>query len=768
MNKKIISMALAICMVFGSAAALPQGTFVDTTTGITASADWQQYGDFKYDYLQDGTVEIKGYTGKSRTVRIPSKIGKKIVSSIGDYAFNENKNIDTIVVPDNVKHIKDSAFKACFVKKISISKTVTQISDSAFLSCPNLTEIKVAAANKTFASANGALLNKAKTELICCPGGIAKFTVPNGVKIIKKFAFWGCEKLKSINVSDSVTTLEGDAIYYCPALKTLNLGRNVTNLGSTVPENPAAYVANDCENLTNINVNKANKVFASVGGVVYDKSKKTLLNCPKNKSKVTISARATKIAYGAFSGNHALTSVYIPNNVKELSSYCFSSCSALKTVIFTNGIKNIPVEAFRECTSLTSVSIPKGVVTIDSEAFFSCSSLKSVNIPDSVKQIWGNAFKYTDLTDVYIPASVTEMDTTGEVFDSKVVIYGQKGTKAQEYAKKYGYTFKVISQPLTRFAGADRGDTAAKISNATNDGSYKTSDTVVLATGFDFHDALAAVPLASAYNAPLLLSDRDSLSETTLGEIKRLKAKNIIVVATTTAKDQNGYNAAIGSNVYNQLKKYNVIKLSGSTYYETAKKVAVKLQKITKKAPDSVFITTDKNYADALSASPVAAIKNAPILYVDPTAALDTTTKNYLASIKKSVKSVYIVGGVNAVSKNVEKSILSVLVKKKASRFSGNDRYETCIKINKAFANRLTGKTVCIAKGYNFPDALAGGVFAANQKAPLFLADKLGKTTLSKVQKDYLKSKKAGRFYIFGGDSAVPTDLVLEVSRASK
>ena len=124
-------MTLAICMVFGSAAALPQGMFSDSSIGITASADWQQEGDFKYDYLQDGTIEIKDYTGKSSTIRVPHAIGNKTVTSIGSYAFNCTK-ADSIVIPDRVKFIKEAAFKESTVKSISISRTVESIDTSAF------------------------------------------------------------------------------------------------------------------------------------------------------------------------------------------------------------------------------------------------------------------------------------------------------------------------------------------------------------------------------------------------------------------------------------------------------------------------------------------------------------------------------------------------------------------------------------------------------------------------------------------------------------
>ena len=322
---------------------------------------------------------------------------------------------------------------------------------------------------------------------------------------------------------------------------------------------------------------------------------------------------------------------------------------------------------------------------------------------------------------------------------------------------------KVVKNAVVRYAGSDRAQTASLISK----GMYKTADTVILATGFDFHDALAAVPLASAYNAPLLLADRDNISAKTLAEIKRLKAKNVIVVASTNSKDQNGKSAAIKSKVYKQLKGYKVTKLVGSSYYETAKKVAQQLQKKTGKAPNYVFFTTDKNYADALSVSPVAAILKAPVFYVDPKGKLNANTTYYLKSVKSSVKKVFIVGGTNAVSNDVVAKIKAVLPGKTVQRFDGTDRYATCVRINNAFKSTLTGDSVCIAKGYNFPDALAGGVYAAKQKAPLFLADKLdARATISKTQANYLYIKNPSKLYIFGGETAVPTALVKTISKA--
>ena len=169
-----------------------------------------------------------------------------------------------------------------------------------------------------------------------------------------------------------------------------------------------------------------------------------------------------------------------------------------------------------------------------------------------------------------------------------------------------------------------------------------------------------------------------------------------------------------------------------------------------------------------MSVSPVAAALKAPIMYVDPKAKPNANTTYYLNSVKSSLNKIFIIGGVNAVSKDVVAKIKAVIPNKTVQRFAGSDRYETCLRINNAFKSTLTGKSVCVAKGYNFPEALAGGVFAAKLKAPLFLADMSGnKATISNNQSNYLKAKNPGRLYVFGGQSAVPAKLVKTIAKES-
>ena len=312
---------------------------------------------------------------------------------------------------------------------------------------------------------------------------------------------------------------------------------------------------------------------------------------------------------------------------------------------------------------------------------------------------------------------------------------------------------RTVNNAVVRYAGANRYDTAAMLSKASH---KTTSDTVIIADAMTFQDALIAVPLAKAYNAPLLLANPNTVTKQTEAELARLKAKKVIIVNTS--------NALKSGTIYALKKKYTTQIINGSNCFETSKRVAEELQKKTKKAPTDVFFTTNKAFADALSISPVAALKGAPILYVDPSKkTLDSNILAYLNKVKGSIKNVYIVGGTVAVPKAIENSIKKALPKKNVKRFDGAQRYETCVMINKYFASLLNSKTVCVAKGLDFPDALAGGVFAANQKAPLLLAD----SALRDAQKSFLKNKKPNKLYIFGGKVAVPDKLAKEVAKMS-
>ncbi|MDU4732543.1 cell wall-binding repeat-containing protein, partial [Finegoldia magna] len=99
------------------------------------------------------------------------------------------------------------------------------------------------------------------------------------------------------------------------------------------------------------------------------------------------------------------------------------------------------------------------------------------------------------------------------------------------------------AQQTTRISGKDRITTSVEISKS----AYTTSENVVLASGFNFADALSAGQLASALDAPLLLSSQDKLDSQTKNEIERLKAKKVFVVGGDNAISKTGIDTTLKS-----------------------------------------------------------------------------------------------------------------------------------------------------------------------------------------------------------------------------
>ncbi len=277
----------------------------------------------------------------------------------------------------------------------------------------------------------------------------------------------------------------------------------------------------------------------------------------------------------------------------------------------------------------------------------------------------------------------------------------------------------------------------------------------------NYADALAGVPLANALNAPILLTEKDTLPKETLDEIKRIKAKNVFLL---------GGEGAISADVEKALldKSLKVERIAGSTRFETATRIAEKMQTVSGKASSEVFFVYAFDFADALSASTAAAIKGSPIIYLNTKGELDNTTKRYLESVKGNVKTAYVIGGSGVISDDMMNKAAKALGLSKATRIAGANRFATCVAVNEKFADVLNGDMLCVATGMDFPDALAGGVYAALNKAPLFLINgKLKTPKLSDEQKTYLKTKAANSITAFGGVGVVPDNHIADIAKNS-
>jgi putative cell wall-binding protein len=277
-----------------------------------------------------------------------------------------------------------------------------------------------------------------------------------------------------------------------------------------------------------------------------------------------------------------------------------------------------------------------------------------------------------------------------------------------------------------RLSGKERFDTAVKISQE----GWNQANTVVLAQGYDFPDALTGGPLAYKHDSPLLLTEKNRLTAVTKEEIKRLKVSNVIILGGT---------GAIGPEVESALKgmELKVKRIGGIDRFETAKKIA---EEVNANAGQAI-IAYGYNYPDALSVAPYASKNGVPILLTN-TSKVPDFTKQALDGVDKKI----IVGGEAAVSSKVMKEIGA------DQRIRGIDRYETSLAIAKALPLNNEDNTVLVASGKNFPDALAGSVLAAKKDAPLLLSQP---EDLPDSVETFMTSSRFEEFYLMGGYKAM-------------
>lgn len=167
--------------------------------------------------------------GALEEINLPQNSGFTYIKEI----LEGCKKLKNIVIPDQVTDIGRNAFKDCDgLNEINIPANVSAIDEAAFHHCTGLERITVDPVNDVYESgdSNAIIDKKTKTLILGCNNTI----IPDGVKIIGKNAFFGCDKLESIVLPDSVTDIEDHAFEDCTALYEINLSENISNLGMNV------------------------------------------------------------------------------------------------------------------------------------------------------------------------------------------------------------------------------------------------------------------------------------------------------------------------------------------------------------------------------------------------------------------------------------------------------------------------------------------------------------------------------------------------------
>ena len=423
-------------------------------------ADTENVDGITWNYTLSGdSVSIGGGTSSSTAVptstsgaiTIPSTLGGKSVTSIGEFAFLRCSGLTSVTIPDSVTSIESYAFSLCSgLTSVTIPNSVTNIGEFAFRGCSGLTSV----------------------------------TVPDSVTSIESYVFYECSGLENVTIPNSVTSIGQCALYGCRGLKGVTIPNSVTNIEWS------AFAG--CRGLASVTIPGS---VTSIGGAAF-------YHCT-NLTSVTILEGVRNIGYDAFEGCAGLESVTIPDSVTSIGKEAFSGCNAclydtISGVKLVDGwvvghedtisgelelpeVRGIGSYVFSNCTNLTSVTIPQyvcsskistvfpsayqtiqsvvisdGVASIGSYAFSGCSGLANVTIPSSVTNIGSYAFSgCSGLTSVTVPQYIcssrmsTVFPSAYQAIQSVVISDGVTSIGAYAFSGCSGLTSMTIPNSVT-------------------------------------------------------------------------------------------------------------------------------------------------------------------------------------------------------------------------------------------------------------------------------------------------------------------------------
>ena len=401
---------LAAAFVAGAAAHMPRSAWADT---------WTDNDDHVWAYTVNGdTATVTNVFGAEYDMVIPATLGGKTVVSFGT-VFKGNTKISEVVIPDSVTAIDANAFNGCSqLQQVTVGANVASVGANAFRNCSLLQKIELPAA--TTALGTGAFaycekMNTAKiTGVTSIPGSDSKsgYTPTGGNSTYFKGygAFYGCEKLRTLELGDNLTFIGNGAFYECKELYDVVIPDSVTNIGW--------YAFADCTKLHSLTVGD---------GVV-----KIGQNAFRNDTELEIltfkGTALRKLGAEVFYNCQNLQSLDLPEGLEAIGAWCFSKCESIPAVVMPDSITNCDVGAFADCASLRRVEFGAGLTYIAGAedkpgytpgggnstyfkgygAFYGCTALTEILFNASLKTIGRGAFYGCKaLPEITIPENVT-------------------------------------------------------------------------------------------------------------------------------------------------------------------------------------------------------------------------------------------------------------------------------------------------------------------------------------------------------------------------
>lgn len=304
-----------------------------------------------------------------------------------------------------------------------------------------------------------------------------------------------------------------------------------------------------------------------------------------------------------------------------------------------------------------------------------------------------------------------------------------------------------------RFYGQDRFQTSTSIASELDDNQQVQN--IVLASAYNFPDALSASTLAYQLKAPIILVSpgyEDSMISYNFVKDHLVAGGTVTIIGGTGIISQKSEQWLLKHGLH-------VNRLGGQDRFETNALIFNKLN-VPKGTP--VIIASGTDFPDALGISSLAASKGWPILLSNPSN-LTQSVQDFLSSDKPT--NVYVVGGEGIIHNGVYNQIKTLSPNSQIQRLGGYDRFETLsLILNKFYPNPTQ---IYVANGFDFADALSGSRLAATHNAPILLVDPKS-NNLPKSIYNYLITLRNNcvepQVNVLGGEAAVPQRLINQIN----
>jgi hypothetical protein len=446
-----------------------------TLTGTIDARDFMTMRDNmpKLANIDMGTATIAAYqnnlanqipagafcdTVKSRSaINLTSIKMPTSITCIGRNAFNFCYKLGNLNIPNSVTIIENGAFKSCFgiSGNLILPKSLTKIGTASFSFCTGLSgnllipNSVTCLGDSAFFYCTGFNSNLIISDSLktignyvfdSCSGLTGSLTIPNMVTSIGNYAFGYCSKFTgNLTIPSMVTSIGDFAFYQCKFSNNLNLSSFISHIGE------GAFAGS--VQLSSITVDSNSPNFISLDGVLYNKDKTVLIQCPAGKSGgIVIPNSVTCIGNSAFY-LCLNVSTTLPNSLLSIEDRAFWGCGINGILTIPSSVKKIGNTALANCSNITnfsvdnnsqhftsvdgilfnkdktiliqwplkkygSIVIPNSVTNIGDDAFLGCSELiGDLILPNSVKTIGNGAFLgckgFTG--NLKIPNSVTDI-----------------------------------------------------------------------------------------------------------------------------------------------------------------------------------------------------------------------------------------------------------------------------------------------------------------------------------------------------------------------